>query len=148
MAPSFLRPLAAGIVAFALTTGAGAQTPTGGDDPSLSLSLSALTPRDQGCRLAFVIRNQMHQEIDDLAVEIAIFRDGGALDRLMRLGFGVLLEGKTRVVQFDLDETPCEAIDHVLINDVARCDGGALEPIACLRAIDAKSSADNVEFTL
>lgn len=148
MAFSFLRPMAAGLLAFALATGANAQTPDGQAAPSLALSLSALTPRDDGCRLAFVIRNQMGQEIDDLAVEIAIFRDGGALDRLMRLGFGVLIEGKTRVVQFDLDETPCEAIDHVLINDVARCDGGALDPMACLRAIDPASSAGDVEFTL
>lgn len=115
--------------------------------PSLSLSLNSLEDRDNGCRMTFVVRNAMPQEITELGVEIAIFREGGALDRLMRLNLGQMLEGKTRVRQFDVDGTPCETIDSVLVNDVTQCAGGDLTPLACMRALDAKSAA-NVGFGL
>ncbi|WP_108659782.1 hypothetical protein [Acuticoccus kandeliae] len=108
----------------------------------LVLDLNALSPHEGGCRVSFVVRNQMATEIEDLSLEVAIFGDSGALDRLLRLNFGLLLDGKTRVRQFDLDGTACDGIGSVLVNDVSACSGADLTPLACLRALETRSELD------
>lgn len=113
----------------------------------LTLALNAAEPVAEGCRLSFVVTNGMDAEIEDLSLEIAVFGADGGLTRMLRLGFGVLLDGKTRVRQFDLAGTPCEGIGSVLVNDVAACVGTGLEPIDCLRAMRV-SSANGVPFRL
>ncbi len=144
--------MAATMLAAAFVTTAAAQdsapatTPaTGGK--AINLSLNSLDGNGDACRMTFVVRNEMAAEIEDLGVEIAIFRQGGALDRLMRISFGHMLEGKTRVFQFDVAGTPCDAVDRVLVNDVTRCTGGDLTELACIRAMDV-SSATSVGFSL
>lgn len=145
MTITFLRQAAALLCAMAFATGAAAQTAPA--TPGLSLSLNALETQGDGCRMTFVVRNAMAGEISELGVEVAIFRAGGALDRLMRLNLGLMLEGKTRVRQFDLDGTPCEAIDSVLVNDVTSCTGEGLTPLDCMRALTVTTNA-NVGFSL
>ncbi|UOM37299.1 hypothetical protein [Acuticoccus sp. I52.16.1] len=110
--------------------------------PALALALNSLAPSGEACRLSFVVRNDMGAEIEDLGLELAVFGSDGGLSQLLRFSFGMLLEGKTRVKQFDLAETPCEEIGRVLVNDVVRCEGGELTALACLRALSARSDAD------
>ncbi|MCF3935778.1 hypothetical protein L1787_20485 [Acuticoccus sp. M5D2P5] len=109
---------------------------------ALFLELNNLAAAQNGCRVSFLVRNEMGGEIDDLSLEVAVFGKSGALDRLLRLNFGLLLEGKTRVRQFDLDATPCDGIGNVLVNDVASCDGDGLTPLSCLRAVETRSALD------
>lgn len=134
-----MRILVALVSMLALSGGALAQS---GDTPAptrLDLALSALDPVDKGCRMSFLVKNDMASEIEDLSLEIAVFGAGGGLDRMLRLNFGLLIEGKTRVRQFDLAGTACEGVGSVLLNDVATCDGGDLTPVACLRAVSVRA---------
>jgi len=133
--------------AAAQDTGAPVQNPDKADARRIDLSLNAASAGTDGCRLSFVVHNGMNTELDNLSVEIAIFATEGALDRLLRLNFGILLEDKTRVRQFDLDGTQCDAIGNVLINDVAACEGGELTPLMCLRALSA-TTATPIAFGL
>ncbi|WP_075221403.1 hypothetical protein [Acuticoccus yangtzensis] len=110
--------------------------------PNLGLSLNSLQTEGSACRVTFVATNAMGVEVDDLGIEVAIFRKGGALERLMRLNLGHFLDGKTRVRQFDLAGTDCTAVEAILINDVTACDGDGLDPLVCLRAITATSNTD------
>lgn len=143
------HPLRAAVLALCAATAlapaaaqdSGAAAPQPGAN-RLALSLNALSPSADGCRLSFVVKNAMAAEIEDLSIEIAVFEKAGALDRMLRLSFGVLLQDKTRVRQFDLDGTPCDGIGNVLINDVAICTGGDLTPLACLRALDTTTGTD------
>lgn len=114
---------------------------------SLGLTLDALDPVEAGCRLSFVVTNGLAREIEELSVEIAVFGVEGGFEKMLRLNFGLLLDGKTRVRQFDVAGTPCEGIGSVLVNDVAACDATALEPLDCLRALDV-SSRGGVPFKL
>lgn len=114
---------------------------------SLELALNTLAPVEKGCRLSFVVRNGMAAEIEALSLEIAVFGAGGGLENMVRLNFGVLIDGKTRVRQFDLSDTPCEAIGSVLVNDVAACSGEGIEPLDCLRAMTLKAGG-GVPFLL
>ena len=110
-------------------------------EADLVVSLNTLVPSGGGCRLSFVVHNGMDTEITDLGLEVAVFGTEGGLDRLLRLGFGLLLEGKTRVKQFDLAQIPCEDVGRVLVNDVVRCEGEGLTPVTCLRRLSARSDA-------
>ena len=110
-------------------------------EADLAVSLNTLAPSGGGCRLSFVVHNATGTEIADLGLEVAVFGTGGGLDRLLRLGFGPLLEGKTRVKQFDLADMACEDVGRVLVNDVVRCDGEGLTPLTCLRRLSARSDA-------
>lgn len=127
---AFLLMLAFGGGAVAQATEATAPSPV-----RLDLALSALQEVESGCRMSFLVTNEMAAELEDLSLEIAVFGERGGLDRMLRLNFGLLIEGKTRVRQFDLTDTPCTAIGSVLLNDVAVCEGGHLAPIDCLRAV-------------
>lgn len=110
-------------------------------EPAIDLALNTLAPSGDGCRLSFVVRNAMGAEIEDLGLELAVFGSDGGLDQLLRFSFGMLLDGKTRVKQFDLAETPCQEIGRVLVNDVVRCEGGNMTALRCLRALSARSDA-------
>lgn len=112
----------------------------------LALELNALQPLDEGCRITMVARNATGAPIGDLVLEVAVFDASGAVDRLLRLDFGALFEGKTRVRQFDL-KTRCEAIGRIVLNDVPSCTGGAIKPPACLRAVRTRSAVA-APFTL
>ena len=46
--------------------------------------------------------------------------------------FRALPEGRTRVRQFDLDNTRCDTIGRILINGVAACDGEGLAGTECI----------------
>ena len=86
-----MRILVALVSMLALSGGALAQS---GDTPAptrLDLALSALDPVDKGCRMSFLVKNDMASEIEDLSLEIAVFGAGGGLDRMLRLNFGLLI---------------------------------------------------------
>ncbi|RAH96564.1 hypothetical protein DLJ53_32160 [Acuticoccus sediminis] len=108
---------------------------------AIDLSLNSLAPSGEGCRISFVVRNGMGAEIEDFGVEVAVFDGDGGLDQLLRFSFGMLLEGKTRVKQFDLAQKTCDQIGRVLVNDVVRCEGDGLTPLMCLRSLSARSDA-------
>ena len=54
------------------------------------------------------------------------------VDRLTLFDFQSLPEGRTRVRQFDLDNTRCDSIGRILINGVAACDGEGLAGPECI----------------
>ncbi len=146
------RSLALVLALTAAAGGASAQespasAPASARAASLGLSLDTLEPVEAGCRLSFVVTNGMAAEIGELSVEIAVFGAQGGFEKMLRLNFGLLLDGKTRVRQFDVAGTPCEGIGSVLVNDVAACEAAALEPLDCLRALDV-SSRGGVPFKL
>ncbi|MBJ3776011.1 hypothetical protein [Acuticoccus mangrovi] len=109
--------------------------------PTLHLELNNLAPHADGCRVTFLVRNGLPSAIDELSLEVAVFKADGPIERLMRLNFGVLIKDKTRIRQFDLDGTPCPDIGRILVNDVATCDGPSLTPLDCLKAIEVGDDA-------
>lgn len=110
-------------------------------DPRFSVELNGAAETEAGaCRLTFVASNQTGAALDRTAYEIALFDGAGTVTRLLLLEFGVLVEGKTKILQFELAETSCGSISRLLINDVAACDltGGGASTL-CLDALEASS---------
>lgn len=100
--------------------------------PALLLELNATQPSDKGCRLTFVVTNNLGPELTKAAFEIALFNDAGVVDRLTVLDFNELPAGKTKVARFDLAGADCGKISRVLVNHATECLGTGIDPKACL----------------
>ncbi|MBL8584202.1 MAG: hypothetical protein JNL61_18510 [Rhizobiaceae bacterium] len=107
--------------------------------PELLLELNALQPSDKGCRMTFVVTNDLGAELDQAAFEIALFNDLGLVDRLTVLDFKDLPVGKTKVTRFDLAGADCAKVSRVLINTATECKGAGVEPRACIRQLRTQS---------
>ncbi len=112
--------------------------------PALVLELNGAQPSDKGCRLTFVVTNNLGAELTKAAFEIALFNDAGVVDRLTVLDFNELPAGKTKVVRFDLAGTDCAKISRVLVNHATECKGPGIDPKACLSQLkpETKSAID------
>lgn len=100
--------------------------------PALSLELNGAQPSEKGCRLTFVVNNNLGASLSKAAFEIALFNDAGVVDRLTVLDFKDLPEGKTKVSRFDLSGLDCAKLSRVLVNSATECTGEGIEPSACL----------------
>jgi len=107
--------------------------------PALSLELNAAQPSDKGCRLTFVVNNNLGADLSKAAFEIALFNEAGVVDRLTVLDFKDLPAGKTKVTRFDLAGSDCAKISRVLINSATECAGTGIEPNACMRKLKTDS---------
>ncbi|RWC89639.1 MULTISPECIES: hypothetical protein [unclassified Mesorhizobium] len=103
--------------------------------PVLTLELNAAQPSDKGCRLTFLVSNNLGADLIKAAFEIALFNEAGIVDRLTVLDFKDLPAGKTKVTRFDLAGTDCAKVSRVLINSATECAGTGVEPAACMRKL-------------
>jgi hypothetical protein len=113
--------------------------------PGLALELNAVQPSDSGCRITFLATNSYDVEIARAAIETALFSADGTIDRIVTLDFKALAPGKTKVLQFGLNNLDCANLGRVLINDITACDGEGLAPDTCLDAL-AVSARPDIEF--
>ena len=103
--------------------------------PALSLTLnSTMTTEEGGCRLIFVLQNDLGAALERLVASLTLF------------DFGALPEGRPRVRQFDLAGQGCDGIGAVLINGIGTCDGAGLAPGACIGALHLASETE-IEVT-
>lgn len=128
----------AGVAAPALSADAEDGPPTG-----LDVTLNSTVPTEAGaCRLTFVVRNNMTQEIGQIVFETVLFKRDGQVATLTLFDFGTLPAGRPRVRQFDLADLACDDIGQVLINGIGTCEGDGLTPASCLDALRLKSETD------
>ena len=120
---------------------AGAQEAAQEPAPALMLELNGAQPSDKGCRLTFVVTNNLGAELTKAAFEIALFNNAGVVDRLTVLDFNELPAGKTKVARFDLAGTDCGKISRVLINHATECSGAGIDPKACLSQLKPETKS-------
>jgi hypothetical protein len=134
LAACVLAPLP---VPAALAEGATAEA----TQPALHLELNDAEPSKAGCRLTFVVTNDLGEGLDKAAFEMALFNDAGVVDRLTVLDFKALPTGKTKVTRFDLPGVDCGKIGRVLVNSATACSGAGVDAQACIRDLKTKSRA-------
>ncbi|MGX0879108.1 hypothetical protein ACSSV4_003816 [Roseovarius sp. MBR-154] len=137
---------ALGGAAFGLATPVSAQE---SDDATATLALSLNTvsaTEAGGCRLSFVIRNDLGADIEALVAEAVLFDGEGQVATLTLFDFGTLPAGRPRMRQFDLAGRNCAAIGGVLVNGIGTCDGHGLTPDACLEGLRLSSETE-IEVT-
>lgn len=113
--------------------------------PALTLELNALQPSEKGCRLTFVVTNNLSAALDKVGFEIALFNQAQVVDRITLLDFKELPQGKTKVRRFDLGELDCTKITRVLVNDSTECSGAGIDPKACIRQLSPVTKS-SVQF--
>ena len=115
--------------------------------PALSLTLnSTMTTEEGGCRLIFVLQNDLGAALERLVAEAVLFDAAGRVASLTLFDFGALPEGRPRVRQFDLAGQGCDGIGAVLINGIGTCDGAGLAPGAYIGALHLASETE-IEVT-
>lgn len=111
----------------------------GEQDKRLLLELNNTQTDGDVCRVSFVATNNLGTSLEAISFEVVVFDQERLVDRILLLEFGRLPIGKTRVVQFDLENASCDRFSRLLINDAAQCEGGQLEPRDCLEALETTS---------
>lgn len=96
-------------------------TPVIAQSGNFGLELNNARGVGEGCRLTYVATNNTGVELNKTSYEVAVFDQDGVVSRLLILEFGQLLNGKTKVVQFDIADKPCDTISRLLVNSVAEC---------------------------
>lgn len=118
--------------------------------PGLSLELNGAADTASGaCRFTFVAANLSDRALSQAAYEIGLFDPQGAVSRLLILDMGDLPQGKTKILQFDLDQSPCAQISRIVINEATACTEaatGAALPL-CLAGLET-SSRTAIQFGL
>ncbi|AMM83863.1 hypothetical protein [Martelella sp. AD-3] len=104
----------------------------------LSISLNALDTTDNGCKLTFLVENNLSAPIDSLQAEVALFDTEGVVDRLTMLDFLSLPAGKMRVRQFELPGAGCDALGGLLLNDLKVCEVAGAD---CMAELETGSKA-------
>lgn len=110
--------------------------------PVLAIELNALQASETGCRITFVVTNNLGSTLDLATTEIALFNTGGAIERIIKLDFKALIDGKSKVLQFNIPDLKCESVGRLLLNDITACQGDALEPAACLTQLKTTAIPD------
>ncbi|MCW0000793.1 hypothetical protein OE766_21415 [Pararhizobium sp. YC-54] len=131
-----LPPLAL-LAVFCSGTAALAQD--AGTSGNLSIEINDLTPSEKGCKLTFVAANELPQALSKVSFEFVLFDGKGLVERMAVLDFRDLPAGKTKVRQFDLPGTKCEAVKSLLINDAPVCSGDGVAKDACMKALKTGS---------
>lgn len=104
-------------------------------EKKLTIELNALSPSQKGCKLTFVAGNDLPQPIAKVSFEFVLFDAKGLVERMAVLDFRDLPSGKTKVRQFDLPGTQCDAVQSMLINDAPVCEGEGLDKAACMKSL-------------
>lgn len=105
----------------------------------LTIELNELAPSEKGCKLTFVADNGFEQSLSRVSFEFVLFDQKGLVERMAVLDFRDLPSGKTKVRQFDLPGTKCEAVKSLLINDAPACLGEGIDKGACMTRLKTGS---------
>lgn len=128
--------------AFALVLAAGgAVAQEAAPGGALNIELNEVAPSPKGCKLTFVAGNAFAQSLSKVSFEFVIFDQKGLVERMAVLDFRDLPAGKTKVRQFDLPGTNCEAVKSLLINDAPACVGDGVQGDACMKALKTGSKS-------
>ncbi|TCN32520.1 hypothetical protein EV184_104186 [Sinorhizobium americanum] len=133
----FASSTAAMILSIAGTAVAQEPTAVGG----LTVELNEVAPSEKGCKLTFVAGNGLQQSLSKVSFEFVLFDQKGLVERMAVLDFRDLPAGKTKVRQFDLPGTKCEAVKSLLINDAPACVGEGIDKAACMTGLQTGSKS-------
>lgn len=115
------------------------------DERPLLLELNGAQPSEKGCRLTFLVKNDLGPDLSDAGFEIALFDDQGVVTTLAVLAFQDLTAGKTKVTRFDLSGVDCARLSRVLVNHATQCKGDGVEPATCMRNLKTATKT-KIEF--
>lgn len=136
-----LSRIAFSIAAMILSLAAPAMAQEATAASGLTIELNEVAPSAKGCKLTFVAGNGLPQSLSKVSFEFVLFDQKGLVERMAVLDFRDLPAGKTKVRQFDLPGTKCEAVKSLLINDAPACVGEGIDKGACMTGLKTGSKS-------
>lgn len=118
------------------------------DSDSFELQLNSAADTSSGsCRLTYVATNRSDENFERILFELGVFDTDGAVTQLLAFNLGDLIAGKTKIIQFDLADSPCADISRIVVNRVAACTltDGRGESDLCISSL-AASSRTAIQF--
>jgi hypothetical protein len=111
----------------------------------VGIELNKLEPVDQACRIYLLLRNDTDVNFTALQLELVSFAPDGVINQRVAVDLAPLQPKKTLVKLFDVQNTNCDSVSRLLLNDALRCESDKGEVKDCL-ALMAPSSKGKVEF--
>lgn len=108
-------------------------------ESTLSIEVNTAQSVDNGCNLSFLIQNGMDLDLSSAIFETVILDTSGHVSQLSLFDLGTLPANRTRVRQFVMSGTQCDAIGHILFNGATACEGQDLTPQVCDKALSLTS---------
>lgn len=98
-----------------------AAAPALAEPKALSVELNKLEPQNNGCRAYLVVQNDDDTAYKAFKLDLILFQQDGVIGRRFAMDLAPLKAKKRTVKLFDLDNTACDKIGSLLINDVVEC---------------------------
>lgn len=110
-----------------------------GDERALGVELNKVEDTEKGCRSVFLLDNETGHELNRFRLDLILFDQDGVYSKQLLLDMAPLYMDKKTVASFVLDDTPCEKIGSILVNDVPACEDGAGAAVDCVKLLEVNS---------
>jgi hypothetical protein len=124
--------VSAGVLLGVLT---GATAAAVGQNAALSVELNKLESSDKGCRAYVVINNTTDATYDVMKMDLVMFQPDGVIGKRFVLDLAPLKSQKKTVKLFSLEDTACDKVGSLLVNDIVECKVGGEVQNDCLARI-------------
>ena len=114
---------------------------------SISVELNKGENVEGSCRIYLLLNNQTTASFDKMEVEVVGFDRDGVINQWLIVDLAPLTAGKRLVKPFDLPNSSCESVHHILLNAAVSCSWTKGDPgvTDCLELL-TPSSRGNVEL--
>jgi hypothetical protein len=112
------------------------------EDSALVIELNKMEDTDQGCLSSFVLDNRTGHELSRFQIDLVFFDAAGVASKQLLLDLAPLYVDKKTFASFLLDETACDKIGSILVNDVPMCENGSGNEVGCIDLLEVSSRSE------
>jgi hypothetical protein len=112
------------------------------EDGALTIELNKMEDTPQGCLSSFLFDNRTGHQLSRFQIDLVFFDSEGVAAKQMVLDMAPLYEDKKTFASFLLDETACDKIGSILVNDVPQCQNGSGNEVGCIDLLEVSSRSD------
>ncbi len=112
------------------------------EDAALAIELNKVEDTDQGCLSSFLFDTRTGHQLSRFQLDLVFFDEDGVATKQMLLDMAPLYADKKTFASFLLDETACDKIGSILVNDVPTCENGSGNEVGCIDLLEVSSRSE------
>ena len=112
------------------------------EDSALVIERNKMEDTPQGCLSSFLFDNRTGHQLSRFQLDLVFFDPDGVATKQMLLDMAPLYEDKKTFASFLLDETACDKIGSILVNDVPTCENGSGNEVDCIELLEVNSRGE------
>jgi hypothetical protein len=112
------------------------------EDGALTIELNRMEDTPQGCLSSFVFDNRTGHQLSRFQIDLVFFDSEGIAAKQMLLDMAPLYADKKTFASFLLDETACDKIGSILVNDMPQCQNGSGREVGCIDLLEVSSRSE------